>query len=226
VSVIARRAGRESAESGSPAVTLKLACLFVLLASGLVSGAVAQGGAVAQVDVVLDGETYNVRASAQLAADRRVVWDTLTDYERLPDFVPGVTSARVVAHDSDQLTIEQIGVFPVFLFDLPVRVRLAVQHTPYTTVIARLVPNLPGTSESTLRSFSGRYTLSAVRPLQGAGVRLDYDAQFQLARPLPVLVGPLFGVSAVRRTMREQFEAMLREIQRRQAALAAGGHVE
>jgi hypothetical protein len=53
-------------------------------------------------------------------------------------------------------------------------------------------------------------------------VRLDYDAQFELAAPLPPVGRRLFGVSAIRRTMREQFEAMLREIARRQAWLAAG----
>jgi hypothetical protein len=51
-------------------------------------------------------------------------------------------------------------------------------------------------------------------------VRLDYDARFELATPLPPLVGTLFGVAAVRQTMRAQFEAMLREIERRQQALA------
>jgi hypothetical protein len=176
--------------------------------------------------VVLDGETYSVRASAQLLADRQVIWDTLTDYEHLREFVPGVTGTRVLAQSSDQLTIEQVGTFPVFFFDLPVQVRLAVQHTPYTTVLARLAPNPTGAGESTLRSFFGRYTLSALRPSQGLGVRLDYDARFQLARPLPPLIGPLFGVSAVRRTMREQFEAMLHEIERRQALVTASGHVE
>jgi len=173
--------------------------------------------------VALDGETYVVRATAQLAVDQRVVWETLTDYERLREFVPGVTRARVLARAGNELTIEQVGVFSVFFVDLPVQVRLAVQHTPYSLVAARMARSPVDTGESTLRSFSGRYTLSAVRPLQGAGVRLDYDAQFQLARPLPVLVGPLFGVSAVRRTMREQFEAMLREIERRQAHLAERG---
>lgn len=51
-------------------------------------------------------------------------------------------------------------------------------------------------------------------------MRLDYDAQFELAAPLPPVIGRLFAVSAVRQTMREQFEAMLREIERRQARLA------
>lgn len=128
------------------ATLFSLAIAFAAAAQGSTAG-----GAAARIDVSLDGETYRVRASAQLAADQRVVWDTLTDYERLREFIPG--------------------------------------------------------------------TLSALRLGPRAGVRLDYDAQFELTRPLPALIGPLFGVAAVRRTMHAQFEAMLREIERRQALL-------
>ena len=190
------------------------------LASSL--AAVAAGGAVAQVEVRRDAEVYSVHASAQLAAGQRIVWDTLTDYERLREFVPGVRRARVLERQGNRLLLEQAGVFTVVFFELPVQLRLDVLHVPYTTVDASLAPADVGASDaSTLRSFSGRYRIS-----KGSGglppgvVRLDYDARFELATPLPPLVGTLFGVAAVRQTMRAQFEAMLREIERRQQALA------
>lgn len=173
------------------------------------------------LDVLLDDETYVVHASARLAADQRLVWSTLTDYERLREFVPGVTRARVLERRGERLTIEQIGVFTVWFVDLPVRLRLLVEHTPYTTIVAKLAADAAARDESTLRRFTGAYRLTPIRLPQGAGVRLDYDASFALERPLPPLIDRLFGVAAVRRTMREQFDAMLREIARRQAALAA-----
>lgn len=192
-----------------------------LLALAIGSVAAAQGRALAQIEVRRDGELYSVRASAQLAAEPRVVWGTLTDYERLRDFVPGVTRARVLERDGNRLTIEQSGVFTVLFFDLPVQVRLNVQHLPCTTILASLAPPLERADDSTLRSFKGRYTLTPGGLPQRPAVRLEYDAQFELAAPLPPLIGPLFGVSAVRQTMRQQFEAMLREIERRQVAAAA-----
>ena len=191
--------------------------MLALLALSQSFGVAAQ--TTAQVDVALDGEVYLVRASARVAADQRLVWETLTDYERLRDFVPGVSRSRILARSGNQLTIEQVGVFSVFFVDLPVQVRLSVQHTPYTGVLARMTPGPVDAAESSLRSFTGRYTLSPIRLPQRDGVRLDYDAQFALAQALPPLIAPLFGVGAVRRTMRKQFEAMLREIERRQAAL-------
>ncbi|HNF91781.1 MAG TPA: SRPBCC family protein [Accumulibacter sp.] len=200
--------------------------MSLMIACDAMAQSDATGGAAARVEVSLDGEIYSVRASAQLAADQRVVWETLTDYERLREFIPGVTRARVLARTGNQLSIEQVGVFSVLFIDLPVRVRLAVQHLPYTMVLARMDASPLDAGEPTLRSFSGRYTLSVVRLAQRAGVRLDYDAQFELTRPLPVVIGPLFGVAAVRGTMRAQFEAMLREIERRQALLVAAEQAE
>jgi hypothetical protein len=40
-----------------------------------------------------------------------------------------------------------------------------------------------------------------------------YDARFESSTPLAPLLGPLFGVAALRQTMRARFEAMLREIE-------------
>ncbi|TLD45033.1 MAG: hypothetical protein FAZ92_02717 [Accumulibacter sp.] len=190
------------------------------LAFGLAAGT--ESGAVAQVEVRRDGEAYSVHASGQLAAGQRIVWDTLTDYERLREFVPGVRRARVLERQGNRLLLEQAGVFTVFFFELPVQLRLDVLHLPYTTVMAQLAPADANASDgSTLRSFSGRYRIR-----KGSGglplgvVQLEYDARFELATPLPPLVGALFGVAAVRQTMRAQFEAMLREIERRQQSLA------
>lgn len=194
-------------------------CLALVLGGNF--DAAAQEAVASRVDVVLNGETYVIHASARLAADQRLAWETLTDYERLRDFVPGVTRARVLQRSDTRLIIEQSGVFTVLFVELPVQLQLAVEHRPYSMVLARLLPDPVGAAESTLRSFTASYRLRALARQQQPGVQLDYDASFELAQPLPSVLGRLFGVGAVRRAMREQFEAMLREIERRQAALTA-----
>ena len=214
-SVIARRTKRLRYYASLVAV------LWLGVGCRVVAQADAEGSMAAAIDVSLDGATYIVNASARLAADRRVVWDTLTDYERLREFVPGVMRARVLERTGDRLVIEQVGVFSVLFMDLPVRLRLVVEHTPYTMVLARLA-DPADVGDPTLRSFLGRYRLLPISLSRREGVRLDYDAQFELARPLPTVIGSLLGVAAVRRTMREQFTAMLREIERRQALVDAG----
>jgi hypothetical protein len=175
------------------ATLFSLAIAFAAAAQGSTAG-----GAAARIDVSLDGETYRVRASAQLAADQRVVWDTLTDYEHLREFIPGVTRARVLARAGNQLSIEQVGVFSVFFIDLPVQVRLAVQHIPHTTVLARMEANPADAGEPTLRSFSGRYTLSTIRSGAARRGATRLRRAVRADTPLPALIGPLFGVAAVR----------------------------
>jgi hypothetical protein len=170
------------------------------------------------LDVRRDGGTFFVLASAELAADPRVAWDTITDYERLPEFVPGIERSRVLARDGNRLTVEQRGVFRLYFFVRPVRLRLDVRHEPFSKVLARSVPGAVDGEAATLRSFVGRYSLTVVRVGSRAGVRLDYEAQFELAEELPPVLGAVFGTALVRSSMRGQFEALLREIERRQAA--------
>jgi len=154
----------------------------------------------------------------RLAAPARIVWDTLTDYERLRDFMPGVTSSRVLERDGNRLTVEHHGEFDLLFFARPVRVRLAVEHRPFTTVVARSLPQLADGSRPTLRDFVGRYELAVVRDGE---VRLAYDARFELAQPLPPVIGPLFGTMAMRSAIRADFDALIREIERRRAAAAS-----
>jgi carbon monoxide dehydrogenase subunit G len=168
-----------------------------------------------QLEVERSGDRFDVRAAVRLAAPPKLVWDTLTDYERLREFMPGVSSSRVVARDGNRLTVEHRGEFGLVFLARPVRVRLAVEHRPFTTIVARSLPLLADGSASTLRDFSGRYELAVVRD---GGVRLSYDARFELADPLPPVIGYLFGTMAMRRAIRADFEALIREIERRRSA--------
>lgn len=211
-----QRPGRSTLSAvNRPAAGRSLAAGLRVAACALLA-ATAASAQDARIDVRRDGPTFYVLASADIAADPRVVWDTLTDYERLAEFLPDVERSRVLARDGPRLTVEHRGAFRMLLFERPVRLRLAVEHEPYARIVARSAPGLVGGESQTLRAFYGRYVLTVV----GGGstrVRLDYDAQFELAEPLPPVIGPMFGTALVRGTMREHFEAMLREIRRRQA---------
>lgn len=170
------------------------------------------------VDVQREGATYFVRASADVAADLSIAWGTLTDYERLPEFVPDIRRVRILARDGNQLTVLLSGGFRLLFFEWPVQMRLTVRHEPYGRVLARSDPGLIDGQLPTLREFTGRYALTVVPVAGRAGVRLDYDAQFELTESIPTQIGVLFGRPLVRAALRGQFEAMLNEIERRQAA--------
>jgi hypothetical protein len=177
-----------------------------------------------RLDVERDGDRFHVTARADMAADARTAWDTLVDYERLPEFIPGVARTRVLARAAraggEQLTVEYLGSFKLLFFSVPTQIWLDVQHVPFTDVLARSATRLPrgeAPPAPTLTSFNGRYTLAVVGGAGGGAprVRFDYDAQFELAEPLPPVIGTLFGTAAIRHALREQFGAMVAEIERR-----------
>jgi ribosome-associated toxin RatA of RatAB toxin-antitoxin module len=168
-----------------------------------------------------DGDKFYVRARASVAVDPRIAWDTLTDYEHMPDFMPNVERSRVIARSGTRLTVEHIGQFPLFFFDIPVRVRLGIVQQPYERIVARSEPGEVDGAAQTLRSFSGRYDLTVITLERRAGVRLEYESHFELVEPLPPILGDLFGTAMVTKTMRLQFEAMVREMVRRQAGRAS-----
>lgn len=173
----------------------------------------------AQVEVERDGDRFTVYARAEVAADARTAWETLTDYESLPEFVPGVTRARVLARTpaatGEQLTVEYLGSLRLLFLRVPTAVWLDVRHAPFTEVLAEAAPPRPDRTP-TLKSFRGRYRLAVIGLRDGVTrVRIEYDAQFELAEPLPPVLGALFGARTVRQAMREQFEAMVVEIERR-----------
>lgn len=187
---------------------------------GLASLLGTSAGAATVVDVQRDGDGYAVHASGRAAADQRVAWDTLTDYEHLNEFVPDIERSRVVARDGNRLIVEHVGAFHLLFLSLPVRVRLAVEHHPHWRVQARSEPGRVGNEEPTLTSVSSQYRLTPLPPPEG-GVRVDYDARFRLARVLPDFLDSVVGKPLVEHGLRRHFEAMLNEIERRHAVLTS-----
>ena len=185
---------------------------------GLHLGSAAQTAPTISVD--RDGDIFHVRARASVAVDPRIAWDTITDYEHMREFLPNIERSRVVARSGGRIIVEHIGQFPLFFFDIPVRVRLAVTQQPYERIVARSEAGEVDGEPQTLRSFSGSYDLVVITVERRAGVRLEYEARFELAEPLPPILGDIFGTAMVTKTVRNQFEAMLREMARRQASRA------
>src|SRR4051812_9981360 len=65
--------------------------LFCLLCTGMPClGAAAE----ISVEMTRHGESFEVRAMARIEANVAEVWKVLTDYERLPEFIPGLRESR------------------------------------------------------------------------------------------------------------------------------------
>ena len=153
------------------------------------------------VDIRPDGDEVVVTASAIVDADVAIAWRVLTDYGRYRDFVPGLRTSRVVAREGSQVTVEQTGVAPLWLLQLPLTVTYHIVESPPTSLRSRA--DTPGAG--LLRST---YALTPVAT-RGA-VRLDYRGTLTVA---PGPVAPLREAVAERAIV-EHFHALTNEMER------------
>lgn len=143
-----------------------------------------------------------IHAEAQIAAAAALVWETLTDYERLPNFIPGITRSAVLERRGARVLLEQAGELHFLFFTFPIAARLEVLESPPGRIASHSVGG-------NLRSMSARYEIHP-GPAPGTVV-LVYAGTLEPDFELP----PLIGMAALRSMVRAQFRAMVAEIRRR-----------
>ncbi len=180
-----------------------LICLVVLLPPP----AAAQEAARPDVQARRKGDLIEVLAQAVVHAPLAIVWATLTDYERLPEFIPGIDTSRVLARDGRRITVAQTGQARFMFLTLPITVTLeSTEHPPHVVEVRRI--------GGTLRHLHGRYEATT---LPGQRVLLRWSGSLSHEVDLP----PLISTALARLSIEEQFAGMVREIERRAGRLPA-----
>lgn len=146
--------------------------------------------------------TVEVRAHALIQASHATIWNTLTDYDHLAEFVPGMRSSRVVGRQGDALVVEQVGEARFLVFTFPVRVTVLATARPPDAIEVRLL-------KGNLRRLDGGYMLRRAGPGKYA---LRWVGLLE-----PESLPPLLGEMVMRANIAGQFEGMVREIERREA---------
>lgn len=86
-----------------------------------------------EVERLGDG-VYGVRAEMEVDAPLDVFWNTLTDYEKLNDFIPNMSSSMVVREKEGVKYVEQTGSSKILFFQRTETVILAM-YEKYPTEI-------------------------------------------------------------------------------------------
>lgn len=179
--------------------SIRFACWLLALAS-----AGAHGAAEVRVDATRKGEFIEVRAYAAIDATLSVIWTTLTDYERLPEFIPGIRRSKVLSRRGGTVVVEQSGEARFLVFTFPIDVTLEAHEKPPSSIQVRALAG-------NLRHFEGGY---AVQPdPSGHGMALRWEGTIIPDVSLP----PLIGEVVMRMRIEDQFTGMVREIERREA---------
>lgn len=165
--------------------------------------AVAMARTSVATDIGLAG--VRIHAVAQVDADAAVLWATLTDYNRLASFVPGMTLSRQVSRPGARpRLVEQKGEGGLLALVLPDHVVLALDERPPGWIGFRSVSGW-------VASMQGEWRIEGTqRP-----VRLTYRAHVVPLLPPP----PALTDGYVQEEIRTRIDAVAREAERRM-----GGH--
>jgi ribosome-associated toxin RatA of RatAB toxin-antitoxin module len=187
-------------------------CARLALVSTLHIPALAVAGDVIGVQATRQGAAVQVTTQALVRAPLEVIWQTLTDYDRLAEFVPDIVSSRVIERQGNTVTVEQAGKAHLWFFTYNIDVVVEVTEQPPHTLAVRVL-------RGNLKQLDGGYRLDKIAGKEGAqGAEgdeylLQWSGLIEPALPVPWAV----TLPLMRSNIARQFEGMVREIERREA---------
>ncbi|MBI4782826.1 MAG: SRPBCC family protein [Oscillatoriophycideae cyanobacterium NC_groundwater_1537_Pr4_S-0.65um_50_18] len=116
--------------------------------------------------VCAEGRQRQICAKIQIPYSIEQVWQILTDYDRLADFIPNLTKSCKIAHPQGGIRIEQVGTQSLLKLKFCARVVLdMVEQFPHQIDFCMI--------EGDFKQFSGSWTLQPVAALGAVETRAE-----------------------------------------------------
>lgn len=131
-----------------------------------------------RVDKV-DARQRQISASINLPYTTEQVWQVLTDYDALADFIPNLAKSQRVPHPNGGIRIEQVGVQKVVFLDFSARVVLDMEEDFPQEIRFSMV-------EGDFRAFSGSWQLKEWSVDNQSGTTLTYTVLVWPKRTMPI----------------------------------------
>jgi ribosome-associated toxin RatA of RatAB toxin-antitoxin module len=156
--------------------------------------------AVKRVDV--EGQqVFDVTASGVVKAAPAAVWKILTDYERMPEFVPDLERTKILSRAGNKATIEQFGRARFLFFSREIHLVVQVVEEPSSVIDIHLVTG-------DMKVYRCRWEIVPV-PETG-GTRINYSGKM-----VPKFYVPgMLGSNIVRRDIERMMGAVLERLDR------------
>ena len=151
-----------------------------------------------------DGDkVYQIRSSGTVEATPAAVWRILTDYNHLADYLPNLTSTRVVSRNGDRAIVEQLGTARFLFFSRTIRLLVQVNERAPDRIDIGLI-------EGDMKVYRASWELS---PVAGAtGTRVVYSATIVPKFDVPGIV----GTSVVKKDVARMMAAALLRLDRQE----------
>lgn len=117
-----------------------------------------------------------ITSQIAIAQPRETVWQVLTDYESLPEFVPNLEKSQRLEHpEGDKVRLEQVGKQRLWKMNFSARVVLDLVEMPQERIDFEMV-------EGDFKGFSGYWRLDSVENT----TQLSYSVFVWPPRTMPV----------------------------------------
>jgi carbon monoxide dehydrogenase subunit G len=154
-----------------------------------------------KVSVEQHGDQILVHAQSEVDADRATIWATLSDYDHLAQFIPGMSSSRTISRNGAEAIVEQKGIATFGPIRRKFTVLLAVRAGPAESI------RMSG-GGGDFKLYDARYDIVPLTPHHS---RIVYEATIVPRIPLP----SLFSLPIMRSMITSQFDALVDEMLRR-----------
>jgi ribosome-associated toxin RatA of RatAB toxin-antitoxin module len=152
------------------------------------------------VGVERNGDGYVVVATLIAPGVPATAWAVLTDFDHMADFMPTLTSSRVLQRQDNRVLVQQRGKMELGTFRMPFESDRMIDMKPPGTIYSKQ-----------LRGNMQRVDSTTTFTELPNGTRVDYRVEIVPKLWMPESVaGPMLHDATER-----QFNAVLREIQRR-----------
>jgi ribosome-associated toxin RatA of RatAB toxin-antitoxin module len=145
----------------------------------------------------LQGRQRRVEATIHLPHPIEQVWQALTDYEKLAEFIPNLSISRRVPHPEGGIRLEQVGVQNLKIVTFSARVVMDMTEEYLSAIRFKMV-------EGDFKAFSGEWLLQPMPETEAGGTRLTYCLEVWPKATIPVI--------AIEQRLRKDLPANLRAI--------------
>lgn len=121
-----------------------------------------------------------ITAKIQISSPVEQVWQVLTDYEALADFIPNLSQSRLLQHPTGGIRLEQIGSQRFLRLNFSARVVLDLEEIFPHEINFNMV-------EGDLKAFIGSWQLKP-DAISGNGTNLYYTVRVWPKRTMPVTI--------------------------------------
>jgi ribosome-associated toxin RatA of RatAB toxin-antitoxin module len=148
-----------------------------------------------------DGHVFHIQAEGITLAPPQRAWQVLTDYERLPAFVPNLRVSKILSHDGHETILEQESTAGFLFIRQSVHLVVRVVESPPSVIDVTLV-------SGDMKRYIGRWEVEPVGTNGSEGTRIRYTGYLEPAFFVPPVVGP----AVVRKDVKNMVRAVMAEI--------------